>query len=678
MEENSQVKSQPPKVGVYICHCGSNIAGTVDVEEVARWAAESLKSSGVAVARHYKFMCSSLGQEMIQKDIQEMGVNRVVVGACSPHLHETTFREACKKAGLNPYLCELVSLREQVSWVTADHNAATEKAKAMISGGVERVVHNEPLDPVRVPIHPDVLIVGGGITGITAALEIANSGKHVYLVERDSTIGGHMAQLDKTFPTLDCSACILTPRMVSAGNHPNITLLTWSEVTKVDGYLGNFSVTIRKKARYVNTDLCTGCGTCNEKCPKKVIDDGFEVGLGYRKAIYTAFPQAVPKYPVIDKENCTFFQRGTCKACEKFCPTGAIDFDQEDEIITVLVGNIILATGYETFDPHRIPQYGYGRLANVFTSLEFERLSNAAGPTGGKIVLRDGKTQPGSVGIIHCVGSRDRHYNNYCSAICCMQSLKFAHVVRERTGADVFEFYIDMRTPGKSYDEFYQRNLEEGVMFVRGRVAEITDATRLPGEEGKLIVQAEDTLTGTQRRIPVDMVILSTALEAHSDMKELSKIFGISCGADGWFIERHVKLDPVTTMSEGVLVAGCAVGPKDIPASVAQGAAAAARVVQYIEQKEMMLEPYYAVIDEEKCSGCRICNSLCPFNAISFHEDMMKSEVNPALCQGCGTCVAACPAGAISASGFSDIQVMSQIEGLMLQNVEEPELSVPA
>jgi len=660
-----------PKIGVYVCHCGSNIAGTVDVEEVVRWAGESLKESGVVIARHYKFMCSSLGQEMIQNDIRDMGIERVVVAACSPHLHETTFREACKKADLNPYLCELVSIREQVSWVTADHVAATEKAKAMISGGVERVRYNQPLEPVRVPIHPDVLIVGGGITGIQAALEIANAGKHVFLVERDSTIGGHMAQLDKTFPTLDCSACILTPRMVSAGNHPNITLLTWSEVTKVDGYLGNFAVTIRKKARFVNTELCNGCGTCNEKCPKKVLDDGFEVGLGYRKAIYTAFPQAVPKYPVIDQENCTFFQRGTCKVCERFCPTGAIDFNQTDELITVMVGNIILATGYETFNPHRIPQYGYGRLANVFTSMEFERLSNSAGPTGGKIVLRDGKTQPATVGIIHCVGSRDRNYNNYCSAICCMQSLKFAHVVRERTGADVFEFYIDMRTPGKSYDEFYQRNLEEGVMFIRGRVAEVTDATRLPGEEGKLIIQAEDTLTGKQRRIPVDMVILSTALEPRGDMKELAKLFGLSCSADGWFIERHVKLDPVTTMSEGILVAGCSVGPKDIPTSVAQGAAAAARVIQYIEQKEMLLEPYYAVIDDQKCSGCRVCNGLCPFNAISFNEETKKSAVNPALCQGCGTCVAACPAGAISGLGFNDSQILSQIEGLMLSHVAE-------
>ncbi len=666
MTEQNDPKKPKERIGVYVCHCGSNIAGTVDVEEVSRWVGEQLKDDGVVVSRDYKFMCSSLGQELIQKDIKNEGLTRVVVGACSPHLHEATFRGATKEAGLNPYLSELVSIREQVSWVTSDKKQATEKAKAVIAGGVERVIHNTPLEPMKVPIHPDVLVVGGGITGIQAALELANGGKHVYLVERDSTIGGHMAQLDKTFPTLDCSACILTPRMVNAGNSPNITLLTWSEVTNVSGYVGNFTVTIRKKARYVNTDLCTGCGVCTEKCPKKVIDDNFEAGLGYRKAVYTAFPQAVPKYPVIDVENCTYFQKGTCKACEKFCPPGAIDFNQKDEFITVPVGNIILATGYQTFDPRRVPQYGYGRLANVFTSMEFERLSNSAGPTGGKVVLRDGKTTPKAVGIIHCVGSRDRNYNNYCSSICCMQSLKFAHVVKERTGAEVYEFYIDMRTPGKSYDEFYQRNLEEGVLFVRGRVAEVTDAARLPGEEGKLIIQAEDTLIGKQRRIPVDMVVLSTGLEPREDNKAVAKLFGISCSNDGFFIERHVKLDPVATMTEGVFIAGCAVGPKDIPSSVAQGSAVAARVYQYIQQGEISLEPYRATIDQDKCSGCRICNDLCPFNAILYHEDTMVSEVNPALCQGCGTCVAACPAGAIGGSGFSDEQILAQIEGLML------------
>jgi heterodisulfide reductase subunit A len=624
-------------------------------------------------------MCSSLGQELIEKDIKELGLTRVVVAACSPHLHEKTFRNACKNAGLNPYLCELVSIREQVSWVHSDKVAATEKAKAIISGGVERIIWHEPLIPLKVPIHPDTLVVGGGIAGIQAALEIADAGYHVTMVEREPSIGGHMAQFDKTFPTLDCSACILTPKMVDVGNHPNITLLTWAEVTHVDGYVGNFQVTIRQKPRYIDTTLCTGCGICQEKCPKKVVDEVFEAGLGYRKAVYVPFPQAVPKFPVIDRENCTFFQKGTCKACEKFCPTNAIDFNQQETMLQLDVGQIILATGYDLFDARRIPQYGYGRLANVFSSLEFERLTNAAGPTGGKIFLRDGVTVPKTIGIVHCVGSRDKNYNNYCSSICCMQSLKFAHLAHEKTGAEVYNFYIDIRTPAKAYDEFYQRIMEEGTHFIRGRVAEVTDAARNPGEEGKLIIQAEDTLIGKQRRIPVDMVILSAGLEPRHDAKAVARLFGLSCSADGWFIERHPKLDPVATMTEGVYIAGVVQGPKDIPASVVQGAAAAARALGKIQQKEVAMEPIRATINQDKCSGCRICNNLCPFNAISFHEDKMVSEVNPALCQGCGTCVAACPAGAISGTCFSNQQILAQLEGLLFLNVKrlEPE-PVPA
>jgi len=653
------------RIGVYVCHCGSNIAGIVDVEEVSRWAGEVLADWGVVVSRDYKFMCSSLGQELIEKDIQELDLTRVVVGACSPHLHEATFRTACANGGLNPYLCEMVSLREQVSWVHTDKEAATEKAKALLAGGVARVAFHEPLDAMSVPINEATLVVGGGIAGIQAALEIADSGFPVYLVEREPSIGGHMAQFDKTFPTLDCSACILTPKMVSVGSHPNITLLTWSEVEKVDGYVGNFTATVRKRARYINIEDCTGCGICEEKCPKKVIDDVFEAGLGYRKAVYRPFPQAVPKYPVIDTENCTYFQKGKCKACEILCPTGAINFEQEDELVELKVGNIILATGYDLFDARRITQYGYGRLANVFTSLEFERLSNAAGPTDGEIVMRDGKSVPQAVGIIHCVGSRDKNYNNYCSVICCMQSLKFAHLVEERTGAEVYNFYIDMRTAFKDYDEFYQRVLHEGVHFIRGRVAEVTDAARLPGEEGKLIIQVEDTFMGEQRRIPVDMVILSAGLEPRSDSTEVAHKFGISCSHNGWFIEKHPKLDPVATMTEGIFIAGCAQGPKDIPASVAQGAAAAARVLGRIQQKELALEPVRASVIAEKCSGCRICNDLCPFNAIGFDEEQQISEINPALCQGCGTCVAACPSGAITGTQFSDRQVKAQLEGLL-------------
>jgi heterodisulfide reductase subunit A len=657
------------RVGVYVCHCGTNIAGVVDVADVAAWASEN--NGNVVIARDYKFMCSSLGQDLIEADIKEQGLTRVVVAACSPHMHEKTFRGACERAGLNPFLFEMANIREHDSWATTDKVAATQKAKALVNAAIDRVVYNQPLEKIPVEINPNTLIVGGGIAGITAALELAEGGNHVYLVEREPSIGGHMAQLDKTFPTLDCSACILTPKMVDVGQHPNITLLAYSEVENVDGYVGNFTVEVRKKARYVNEDLCTGCGICEEKCPMKVVDEVFEAGLGYRKVIYRPFPQAVPKYPVIDKENCTYFLRGKCKACEIVCPADAIDFEQEDEIIKFQVGNIIVATGYDLFDARKISQYGYGRLANVFSSLEFERMVNAAGPTGGKVVLRDGVTVPKSVAIVHCVGSRDKNYHEYCSKVCCMYSLKFSHLVHERLpGAEVYEFYIDMRTPGKGYEEFYHRLLEEGTHFIRGRVAEVTDAARMPGEEGKLIVQAEDTLVGKQRRIPVDMVILSAGLEARQDAKEMTQLFKMGCDFDGFFTERHPKLDPVATMTEGIFIAGACQGPKDIPDTVAQGAAAAARVASLINQGTVMMEPIRAHINEDLCSGCRICNNMCPYNAIVFHEDRQVSEVITALCQGCGTCVAACPSGIITGAHFTNDQVFSQIEG-MLWDVRE-------
>jgi heterodisulfide reductase subunit A len=524
---------------------------------------------------------------------------------------------------------------------------------------------HEELEPNLVPVNPNTLIVGGGIAGIQASLELADAGHPVYLVEREPSIGGHMAQFDKTFPTLDCAACILTPKMSDVGAHENINLLSYSEVEEVSGYVGNFNVRIKKKAKYVDEEKCTGCGICIEKCPKKVIDDVFEAGMGYRKSIYRPFPQAVPNIPVIDTESCTYFERGKCKACEIFCPTEAIDFEQQDSYLDVDVGNIILATGYDLFDCETIPQYGYGRLANVFTSLEFERMCNASGPTEGKIVLRDGVTEPESVAIIHCVGSRDENYNRYCSAICCMSSLKFGHLVVEKTDAEVFSCYIDMRTNQKGYEEFYERLLEEGMNFIRGKVAEVTDAARLPGEEDKLIVQVEDTLLGKQRRIPVDMVVLMAGLEPRADARDVGLQFGIACSMEGWFTERHPKLDPVATMTDGIFIAGAAQGPKDIPAVVAQGAAAAARVQGMITKGTVEIEPVVATINEDNCSGCKICNNLCPFNAIEFLEDKEVSYINEALCKGCGTCVAACPAQAISGAHYSNEQIFAEIEGLL-------------
>lgn len=651
------------KVGIYVCHCGSNIAGTVDVEEVAKWAGANIKD--VVVSTDYKFMCSSLGQQMIEDDIKEKGLSRVVVAACSPHLHEKTFRRACENAGMNPYLCQMTNIREHVAWVCNDKAVGTEKAKALVSASIERVKLQQPLEPMYVDVNPRTLVVGGGIAGLQAALELADAGHPVVLVEREPSVGGHMAQFDKTFPTLDCSACILTPKMSEAGQHENITMLTYSELEEVTGSVGSFKVKIRKRARYVDFDKCTGCGICQEKCPRKIIDEEFEAGLGYRKAIYTPFPQAVPRVPVIDTENCSFFTKGKCKVCQKICPTDAIDYEQEDEIVEYEVGNIIMATGWKLFDCASIPQYGYERLANVYTNMEFERLCNAAGPTSGKIVMRDGVTEPESVAIVHCVGSRDTKFNEHCSAVCCMAALKFGHLVLEKTKAKVYSFYIDMRTNQKQYEEFYQRLLEEGMNFVRGKVAEVTDAARGPEEQGKLIVQVEDTLIGKQRRIPVDMVVLMGAMEPQADAKELGIKCGISCSSAGWYTERHPKLDPVATMTDGVFVAGTCQGAKDIPASVAQGAAAAARVQGMITKGKVMIEPIVATIDEELCCGCRICNTMCPYNAIEFDAEKDVSRIITSLCKGCGTCVAACPSGIITGAHFNNDQIFAEIEGVL-------------
>src|SRR4030043_655998 len=415
-----------PRIGVYVCHCGSNIAGTVDVAEVSRFAKDL---DSVVVTRDYKFMCSEPGQNLIKEDIKTASLNRIIVASCSPTLHEPTFRRVCQDAGINPYLFQMANIREQCSWVTEDHDGATGKAKALVSAAERRIYYHDALEVRQVPINPDTLVVGGGIAGIQAALEIADSGNKVYLVERTPSIGGHMAQLDKTFPTLDCSACILTPKMTLVGSHPHIELMTYSEVLEVSGYIGNFKVKIRKKARYVDKDKCTGCGLCQEKCPWKTPSE-FDLGLGTRKAIYTPFAQAVPNIPVFDTENCAYFLKATCRACEKFCEAKAIDFEQKDEVIEVDVGNIILATGYDVFKPSGIYEYGYGKLANVITSLEFERLVNSAGPTQGEIVLKDG-SHPERGAIIHCAGSRDENYHEYCSRVCCMYSMKFGHLIRE-------------------------------------------------------------------------------------------------------------------------------------------------------------------------------------------------------------------------------------------------------
>jgi heterodisulfide reductase subunit A len=652
------------RIGVYICHCGHNIANIVDVHAVA---AAGAALPGVVVSREYKYMCSDPGQELLQQDIRDHHLNRVVVASCSPLLHEHTFRTAVARTGLNPYFFQMVNIRENVSWVHEDGAAATRKANDLVRAAVRRVALHRPLEKKKVPVNPDVLVVGGGIAGIHAALTLANAGKKVTLVEREPTIGGHMAMFDKTFPTLDCAACILTPKMSAVKAHPNITLRTYAEVSKVDGFVGNYTVTVRRKPRYISEELCVGCMECIDACVYKEarVPDEFNQGLGKRKPVYVPFPQATPLVVVIDPDTCIAVKSGKCKrTCVEACDRDAIDLEQRETFEEIKVGTIILATGFKTFDPTRTPYYGYGKYPNVYTSLEAERLVNASGPTGGELVLRDGR-HPQTVAIVHCVGSRDRNTNRWCSRTCCMYSLKLAHLIKEHTGAEVYNFYIDIRAAGKTYEEFYDKLLEENVHFVRGRVAEVTDWAVIPEEEGKLIIRVEDTMIGVVRRIPVDMVVLAVGMEPREDAQEVRRLFNISCSTEGFFLERHPKLAPVDTFTDGIFIAGACQGPKDIPDSVAQAGAAAAQALMLIDSGEIEQEPNTAYITAEECSGCKSCIPLCPYKAISFVTDTGKAWINEALCKGCGTCVGACPSGSIRQHLFEDDEIFSEIEGVL-------------
>ena len=645
------------RIGVYICHCGTNIAGYLDVEKVAEFA-QGLES--VVVVRHYTFMCSEPGQELIKQDIRELGLNGVLVCSCSPTLHLRTFRDVCQDAGLNPHLCEMATIREHCSWVHShDRQLATEKAMALVAAGVRRVAYRNPLETKWAPVHPDTLVLGGGIAGIQATLEIVNSEHRVYLVERAPSIGGRVAQLCKTFPELDSPSRVLGPKLDSMGSNGYVELMTNSEVVEVSGYIGNFTVKIKRKARYVDEAKCDGCGICWEKCPVEV-DSEFDLGLGKRKAIYTPFSEAVPNVPIIDRGQCAHFSKDGCRECEKACPTKAIDFEQSDQITEVPVGAIIVATGYDLFDPSPISQYGYKRYDNVITSLEFERMVSSTGPTKGNIVLKDGST-PESVAILHCVGSRDENYHEYCSRICCMYSLKHAHQIKEETGAEVYQMYIDMRCFGKGHEEFYKRVSDEGISFIRGKVAQVTDVALSEEEKGKLIVVGEDTLLGSIIRVPVDMVILSVAMEPRSDTGEVARLFTLGRSADGFFLERHPKLDPVGTMIDGVYVVGCCQGPKDIPDTVAQAGGAAAKALALISRGKAEMEAATAFVDEEVCSGCGYCEAACAYNAIEIDPRSKVARVNEAVCKGCGACAVSCPSKAMQIKNFTPKQIMDMI-----------------
>jgi heterodisulfide reductase subunit A-like polyferredoxin len=966
-----------PRIGVYVCMCGSNIAGTVDVPAVVDAAS---KFRNVVVARFNKYTCSGPGQLGIQDDIKNLNLNRIVVAACSPRMHERTWQAMVVKAGLNPYMLEVANLREQCSWTHPNEEVTTRKAIDLVASAVERVSWHIPLHPRAVPVTKAAMVVGGGIAGIQAALDIAHAGVPVYLVEKEPSLGGHMAQLDKTFPTLDCSACILTPKMVSAGSHPNITLMSYSEVEKVDGFLGNFTVTVKRKARYVDVNACTGCGDCSKVCPVEVPSE-FETGLVQRTAVYRPFAQAVPSAFAIDKRGvapcqnacpagihvqgyvaliakgryaeaydliheqmpfpgvcgrvchhpceaacrrgekdspvaieslkrfaadwalahpnevfrpkstqrskkqtllgkkvaivgsgpaaltavrdlsllgaiCEIFEPSAevggllltfpthrlpkkiveqeitqiisaanvhvtlqspvdlkskdsstkgflanlqkeydaifvesfpkedkalaetfavnpltfetsqekvfaggdatavrmvvklveaghravdsisrfllnedlsmgrvlqaedisgieyyspekwtfeprqemahldkearasgeeadlgyseiqalaeasrclscsvcseCMACVDACQAGAIHHEMKDEFVEVKVGSIILATGYDAWDPTPILEYGYGVYPEVYTGLEIERLSNSSGPTEGNIVTRNGET-PKRVAILHCVGSRDEHHQPYCSRICCMYSLKLAHLIHEKTHAEVYNFYIDMRAFGKGYEEFYQRVQGEGVVFVRGRGAQV-----LP-DGNRLVVRAEDTDLGRPMKLAVDMVVLATSMVPSQSSEKLAHALHISRDANGFFLEAHPKLRPVDSNTDGIFLAGTCQAPRDIPDTVTHASAAASQALGLLSQDFIEVEPTVAEVKKASCVACGLCVEVCPYGAVSMidFQGRQIAQVNEALCKGCGLCVAGCRGKAITLRGYNDTQILTQIETLL-------------
>ena len=659
------------RIGVFVCHCGTNIAATVDVERVAETLGHE---PGVVFATHYPYMCSQTGQDMIREKIAEYALTGVVICSCSPRMHEQTFRKACEKAGLNGYMVEIANIREQCSWIHKDKEEATEKAVILGRAAIAKVQLNAPLTAGTSPVTKRALVIGGGIAGIQTALDIADAGFEVDIVEKKPTIGGKMTQIDKTFPTLDCAACILTPKMVDAAQNEKIRIYSYSEVEAVKGFVGNFHVTIRKKARYVKEDVCTGCGLCTEKCPQKKVPNEFNLGLDNRRAIYIPFAQAVPKVATIDPDFCNMLKNGKCGVCAKVCTAGAIDYKQQDEHIEREYGAIVVATGFDPISLEKFDEFAYSKSPDVVSSLEFERLMNAAGPTGGTLLRPSDGAHPKTIVFVQCVGSRcdgGEKGKSYCSKICCMYTAKHAMLCREKyPDTDVYVFYIDVRTPGKNFDEFYRRAVEEyGVHYIKGMVGKVVP------EGGKLKVQASDLIGNRQLHIDADMVVLAAAIEPDKSARPLATMLTASMDTNDFFTEAHPKLRPVESPTAGVFLSGACQGPKDIPETVAQAGAAASKVIGLLCKDALSCNPCVAQPDEMMCNGCSNCEKVCPYGAITYIDKEFRgpnrttllrrvAQVNPAVCQGCGACTVACMSGAMDLKGFSNKQIFAEVDAI--------------
>ncbi|MDE6021774.1 MAG: CoB--CoM heterodisulfide reductase iron-sulfur subunit A family protein [Ruminococcus sp.] len=659
------------RIGVFVCHCGTNIAGTVDVKAVA----ETLgKEPAVVFSTDYPYMCSEAGQNIIKEAIKEHKLEGVVVCSCSPRMHEATFRKTVQAAGLNPYLLEVANIREQCSWIHKDKTEGTAKAIVLGRAAIAKVQLNTPLIAGESPVVKRALVIGGGIAGIQTALDIADAGYEVDIVEKQPTIGGKMTQIDKTFPTLDCSSCILTPKMVDCAQNEKITIYSYSEVEAVTGFVGNFSVKIRRKARYVDETKCTGCGVCTEKCPVKNVPNEYNLGMDNRHAAYIPFAQAIPNVAVIDAAHCNKFKTGKCGLCQKLCSAGAINYEQEDTIIEEKYGAIVAATGYNPISVDKYDEFAYSQSKDVVTSLEFERILKADGPTEGHLQrMSDGK-QPKTIVFIQCVGSRDTSGcgKEYCSKICCMYTAKHAMYCREKyPDTEVYVFYIDVRTPGKNYDEFYRRAVEQyGVHYIKGMVGKVS-----PKADGTLHVQASDLISNEQLHISADMVVLAAAIEPDKSARPLATMLTASMDTNDFFTEAHAKLRPVESPTAGVFLSGVCQGPKDIPETVAQAGAAASKVIGLLAKNKLSCNPCVSQSNEAMCNGCSTCANVCPYGAITYEDkDFSRRKdgsmirrvavVNEAVCQGCGACTVACPSGAMDLKGFSTSQIMAEVDAI--------------
>ena len=660
------------RIGVFVCHCGTNIAGTVDVKSVA----EALKTEpGVVFSTDYQYMCSQAGQDIIKNAIKEHNLTGIVVCSCSPRMHEATFRKTAAAAGINPYMVEIANIREQCSWVHKEMPIGTEKAIILAKAAVAKVNLNTPLTPGESPVTKRALVIGGGIAGIQTALDIADAGFPVDIVETKPTIGGKMAQLDKTFPTLDCAACILTPKMVDVAQNDKIRIFSYSEVTEVGGFVGNFEVTIKKRARFVKEDICTGCGACTEKCPMKKVPNEFNLGMDERRAIYIPFAQAVPKVATIDPRYCLKLKSGKCGLCSKVCTAGAIDYEAKDEFIKEKYGAIVVATGYNPISMDKFDEFAYSQSKDVITSLEFERLTNAAGPTAGKLLRPSDGVHPHTIVFVQCVGSRceacAEKGKEYCSKICCMYTAKHAMLTRDKyPDTDVYVFYIDVRTPGKNFDEFYRRAVEEyGVHYIKGMVGKVSP------EGNKLKVQASDLLANKQLHIDADLVVLAAAIEPDKSARPLATMLTASMDTNDFFTEAHPKLRPVESPTAGVFLSGACQGPKDIPETVSQAGAAASKVIGLLCKDKLTGNPCIAHSDEMMCNGCSTCANVCPYGAITYVDKEFRmsdrttkvrrvASVNEAVCQGCGACTVACMSGAMDLRGFMNKQIIAEVDAI--------------